>query len=695
MSVTIEPRQTTVEAGARNDVTIDARKVHVVIQPRPQIVVEQRQATLDIVNTSIIGVAGSDRIGAPTAGDYSSGFFAWTSDTRIADAFQGTNEQLLANTKIQTPTTGDYSGGAFAWTPNTLIPDAFQATNLEIAINKTLQDPTTGDYTGGPISLVPADTIADAVQAINEQFNLVQDRVGWVRIVDVLPQAGGDTITDKVFDDPPGNTVLQSCTSTSANVKIIIEGSFPRVVMQSVTYTMPLVGGLYRDTIDLTLAAPGDLVAEGIDPDGNAAARDTVAVALSLPPTITAAVFTGGYPGSQAELKEDDLYSLSVTADKSFNAVVVYNFGAGKFANIPVTPGTTATVSVTIADRGDTAQLLPARVAVIDTVTGAWSATYDTDTAGSTNGIHVVNLNNLHPTVTWGSPTYPGAQQALKGAEAATVPVTLANLDTVLFDTNGTGELSVTNPTTIEATKTATRIGGTYNISSPNLRGTANRAANDATTVATRVVNIANVAPTITVSKPFARLRSGGLHGTSPQDYSIQILANQNLLSAPSMDADPGGNRGTFQGGGFTGAGSTWARNLRIDETVPDEKGTFTFQNLLATGLAGIVQTTIGAGSSYTLGGFVQRVFNFAPFTADSTESVVLVDQTKLASGSFSNGNAGVPKPFGTPDTTDIGKEGWFAPTAASGNVQMHMLHTPTVAANTGGITLSGLEEQV
>jgi hypothetical protein len=128
---------------------------------------------------------------------------------------------------------------------------------------------------------------------------------------------------------------------------------------------------------------------------------------------------------------------------------------------------------------------------------------------------------------------------------------------------------------------------------------------------------------------------------------------------------------------------------------VPDEKGTFAFAALVATGLAGLIQNTIGAGSAYTLGGFVARTLNFASFTADSTETVALADETKLVSGSFGNGNPGVRQPFGTADTTDAGKEGWFAPTAASGAVQIHMLHSPTVAANSVGVTLASVEEQI
>ena len=145
-----------------------------------------------------------------------------------------------------------------------------------------------------------------------------------------------------------------------------------------------------------------------------------------------------------------------------------------------------------------------------------------------------------------------------------------------------------------------------------------------------------------------------------------------------------------------------WTATLTVDETAVDEKGTFTWESLVATNLANKVQNSIkitgGDNDEYVLGGFVQRVVNFGAFQADSTEAVIATDENKIASGSFSNGNPGVPQPFPTADTTDVGKEGWFAPSAepvaAGTSVNIHMLHSPTAAAH-GGLTLTDLEETV
>lgn len=518
---------------------------------------------------------------------------------------------------------------------------------------------------------------------------------GWVKVTDV--DVPGGTATSKVYQDSPNNTVLQSVTVSAVSITVSIASSFPIVDVDGSLETLDPAadGGHYEGDVSVTIAGTGPLAVTAQTANGESGSVDTVAITLDAPPTILTLAFTGGYPGAQTQLKAGDTFQLAGTTDKNIDGVEIQDFGAMTGPDLQVVAaGMSFTVTGTIADRGTSTQALAARVRVRDAVTGAYSETRDTNTGGgSVDGTNLVNLNNTYPTVTIGTITYPMSQGALKGSETATVGMTTANLDSIAFS-SPTSELSITNPTTNEATKTVTRIGGTYNISTNNFRAVGTRAANGAQTTSNAIVYIAAVAAAIDITVPAARLRSGGNHSTSAQDHTITITSNQNLLSAPTLDADSGGNRGAFQGS-FVGGPTVWTRSLRVDETVPDEKGTFAFENLSATNLAGIEQTTINSGSAYTLGGFVQRTLNFPAFDPLSTESVVLVDEAKLSAGSFSNGNPAVVQPFGTADTTDVGKEGWVAPTAASGSVRLRMLHSDIVSSNSTGLTLTEVEETV
>ncbi len=626
---------------------------------------------LKIATVNVQGkVANQVRLGKPTSGSFQPGLVVLDELDSVVDTLDDMNVAALDQ--------AERDGG-------------------DIAVGT----PTDGSYTGQePIQ--PTDLIADAVDSINDGLKNINDtvaalldRVGWTRIVGITNLASTPAPT---YVDPPNNTILETASVTSTTFDVTVEAAFPLVEVNSVPATLALVGAVYRGVVGVTLAVSGPVVVETFDPDGNPAAEDTIAVTLDLPPTILTGVFTAGYPGIQTELKEADTFQLQITANEDFDQVIVQDFDACSSATIGVPTASSATVTVTIADRGDSAQLLGARVQVRDAVTGGLSEAFDTDSAGSVDGTNVVNLNNLNPTLTLAAPGgYPGAQEALKGAEGASVGVTIANADTVDW-TSTPGHLSITNPNEtgpgFDASKTVARIGGTYNVAGDggvaNLQGSANRAANDSTTLDAAVVNIANVAATVTVSEATARVRSGPAPGN---DTTITISGDQELISAPSLD--PAASRGTFQGAGFAGGPKTWTRALRVpDSQNPATGAANTWINLSCTNLAGILTTAITGNDTYVIGGFTQRTLNYPAFTAVCTETFPLTTEGNLSVGSFSNGNPGVVKVFGTPDTTTVGREGWCAPTAASGvAVSMRMLHSPSVAANSGGLTLSTVEE--
>ncbi len=513
---------------------------------------------------------------------------------------------------------------------------------------------------------------------------------GTISISDV--SVPGGSASDKVWQDGPGNTILQSATVSALSIEVDIRSSYPLVTVAGVDATLsPVVdNGHYEGTVPVTLLGDTDILATAKTGDDVSGATDTCSLVVSAPPNITVLNFTGGYPGSQTEVKEDDNYDIAVTADKLFDRVRVLNYEACKVEEFPVGATLSTTVSATIDDEGDSAVLRPARVQVRDSVTAAWSATADTDDGGSVEGVNLVKCNNLNPSGSISSYAYPGIQEALKAVELGTVNHTAANFDTIAYtDPTGT-DITIANDTTFEAAKQVTcRNPGDFNNSSTNFRYTMNRAANDATTVVNGVVVIADTPVVITVSFSGARIRSGVTPGA---DTTITISGNQPLLAAPSLD--PAASRGTFQGS-WAGGPTSWTRALRVpDSENPANGSSNTWLNLVATNLAGTVTNTITTGPTYVIGGFTSRTINFAPFTANSTETFPLTTEGNLSVGVFSNGNTGVIQPYGTADTTDVGKEGWCAPTAASGvAVNMRMLHTPTVAANSGGVTLTLVQE--
>jgi len=458
---------------------------------------------------------------------------------------------------------------------------------------------------------------------------------GFIYITDVDVQSSG-TITSKVYQDT-GNTILQSFTTSTTNIVVSIVASYPSIQIDGIPnqLTRDIGGGFYYGDINFTIGGSEDIKVQVITPDNKLGAIDNCTATLSAPPSLLSLSFTGNYPGSQTELKEDDNYGIVGTTDKPIDAIEVYDYEAGKYELIAGLSGTSFSEQITIADRGDTAVLRPARIRARDAVTGAWGPTRDTNEGGgTTDGIHVINCNNLHPSVAIGSVTYPGIQQALKGSESASVSNTCSSFDTITYsDPTGT-QINISNISTYETSKNVSRIGGDYNITSTNFRISANRSANDATTIVDKVVNIANVAAEIHVTEPASRLRSGGNDGTSIQSHTISISSNQQLLEAPSMSEDTGG--GTFIGS-WTGGPVNYTRTLQVHDD--DLKGTYNWQSLVATNLAGIVTNTITGDSSYVLGGFVARSLTFTAFSQSTTLNVEVTTYTKIQAGIFTSTN--------------------------------------------------------
>lgn len=456
---------------------------------------------------------------------------------------------------------------------------------------------------------------------------------GWIKITDV--DVPGGAASDKVYQDSPGNTVLQSATVSATAIELNVRASYPIIDIGGSQTILAESGdgGHYLGVVSHMISGTGPLAVSVLTADGVAGAVDTVDLTLDAPPELLTLSFTGAYPGSQTELKAGDTFQLTGTTDINADAVEIQDVGACIQSLETFVAGTTFTVTGTIADRGTTLQALPATVRARSATTGAFGTARTTDElGGTTDAVDLVNLNNLFPTVTITGINYPATQQALKGSETATVAVTTSDLDTITY-TSPTSELQITNPTTDEPNKTVQRIAGGYNITTDNFRAEANRAANDATTIETAVVNIADTPASIDVVLPAARLVSGGNDGTTIQSHLITIQSDQELLSV-DMDEDTGG--GTFTGS-WSGGPLNWTRTIQVHDD--DAKGTYTWQNLVATNLAGIVTSSIATGATYDLGGFVARSLTFGPFLTTTNMDVEVVDFSKLQAGIFTSTN--------------------------------------------------------
>lgn len=568
----------------------------------------------------------------------------------------------------------------------------------EVAFFESLKGPQGEQGEDGPAGLTAYDSaLLGGYEGTKEEFyeQLAKGSKGGgggaVFVLDVTPQNSADNVGTKVYTE--GDTTLQTCTATTRDVivKILAMTGFsrfkPLVTVNGTNTALTERGNtaLFEGSVAITI--PSDGVISAIHNDGP---TWTTKVTMDGAPSVLTARFTSAYPSGQTELKAGDKMSVSFTTDGPIVAYEIENSGAfvAAAANVPTGSGTTIS-NLTIADRGNTTQALGFRIRV-KKLTGAWSDWFSSTQAGSVDLVNTVKLNNVKPVITFTSVNYPLNQQALKAAEAATVNHTVTSFDSISYTST---ELTVTAPTVYSATKVVNRASGSYNVSTNNLTVTANRSANGTTATASTLVAIANVAPTIAVTLPAARLVSGGNLGTAPQNHVITITANQALIEAPTMVA-PAGN---WAGAAFVpnAARTVWTRALVVHDD--DVKGTYTWGSPSAKSLSGQVTTTLTSGGTYVLGGFVMREFWVAGWpNREGAIGTHVSDTAKLRCTNQSKGQSGtLNATYEAAIASNVGRYTITGPTKVfnpKGDLWYNN-DTPNAVSNTSGAMAIELEE--
>jgi hypothetical protein len=456
----------------------------------------------------------------------------------------------------------------------------------------------------------------------------------------------GGSVSNKDFQDI-NNTVLQSFTASSTEVRLSIISSYPevRVVTLAGDIDAELERAVdeshYSGEVDITVDEDGETISIIVlTPEGSISARQDIEIAINLPPEILSLYFTGDYPELswdpetlKTALAANDTFQISFTSDKPCIGAKVLNQDACILQTFTFAETTSGTITATIANRGDSAQFLPAWVQLRDS-SGAYGSSCATNhDGGDENGIDVVNLNNLAASGSIGVITYRSGYSALKNSEYADIALTASNYNEVLFDDNSTGELSITNTTIFEASKEVLRLSGDTRFTGTNFRMRLRRTDNGRETIINGTVQIAHIPiSTVIIGLPAARLRSGGNNGTSIQNHTISVTLDQPSYSAPSLDIPVDG--GIWSGDWSTGP-SIWTRILQVHDDNAHQLHTWGDFSVLNK--AGLETTVITSGETYTIGGSVQRIVRYTtPFSQEATINVPVSEYTKLVFGLFS-----------------------------------------------------------
>lgn len=466
---------------------------------------------------------------------------------------------------------------------------------------------------------------------------------GAVFVRNVTPLNPLDNVGNKVYAND--EKTLLSCSATTRNVTVHLDA-----ITGNTSYKPVITHGLQQVTLTQSpsneLIWKGQLVVENVTPDEtgfavlkfqhNDGAVGSVSIVADVAPAISRAVFTGAYPGTQTELKANDKVSISFDADTDVVGYEIRDSGALKAASGALAAGVTHTVdNLSVADRGVEPQALAFEIRV-KKAGGAWSEWYSSALGGAADFVNVVTLNNVKPSIVVGSIDYPGSQSAIKVGDEATVNFTLANYSGSVVVTpigNSIELVSVDDATAV--VKTAA---GATNSSADNVSISLTREANGSTATVRAAVVVATQAPTIAITLPAARLRSGGNFGTEVQKHTVTLTASEALTGAPTLVAP----EGEWEAAAWVsnGNGKIWTRKLLVSDD--NAKGTFTFTGLSAMSTSGLEATTITSGASYVLGGFVIRILTVAAWQNRTTAIGTMVANTaKLRCSNLSKGQQG------------------------------------------------------
>lgn len=318
----------------------------------------------------------------------------------------------------------------------------------------------------------------------------------------------------------------------------------------------------------------------------------------------------GAYPGSQTAVRSGQIVSFAGVVPNETTAVDIVAFGAAAVKANAATFGAadsagagfkTATGTFTVSS-GTGALAIQARAKNA-------LGTYGTTKTSS----NTITLDQVLPTITGLTITYPGVQEAVKGTEQATLNFTIANAADSTFTPTGSISLlsgggSLENSAIVQGIGTGDVITGT------NVSIVANKPSNGSTVTVTTLVKVVNSSQVNTISIVGSPVRL--ISSAAGQAYTVYIESNLDLIGdgsgqaafAPTFTAPVGLLSGITRIND-----KRWQATLTIRDT--DTRGITDFNAISTTGLSGI-QVTTATGTAYNVGGFTERTLVIPLYSA-------------------------------------------------------------------------------
>jgi len=502
-----------------------------------------------------------------------------------------------------------------------LVEETIEASIVEETIEASIVEETIRVDVSNTETLTLEVVEAEEITATIESWSCpnVESGGGYIFITDVTTSG---IAANKIYEDTiPADTVLSSVTvdSDACHVHFIAEGGigYSPTVQIDGTVCTNLVE-VSQDKRIFTGSIPVNITTtQPVTIISSTGQRDTVTITRAdAAPSVLSCVI-GDYPGSQTAAKDGDSIHVTGTVEESATYVRLVAYGAFYDSGWVACSGGTFDITGVV---GAASGLQYARVFAKNAL-GSTGSTFDS--------ANQITLDQAAPSFIDIGVTYPVGQSALKGTETATQRTRVLDYSTVTYSSPH-GDISIENSGTYEENKTVQCLNpGDYNDSSINFRIVATKASNATSSTFTKTIEVADIAPTITVTQASTRLRSS----PTGQAHIITATSDQNLSSAPGIGIPVSG---TWLGAGFTIGPKVWVRTISISDSDIPGTGAWTLDTA-PTNRAGISATTISG--SQVVGGFVSRDITLPAFGTSIDLDAYVTDTSKLSfSWSFKAG---------------------------------------------------------
>lgn len=249
-------------------------------------------------------------------------------------------------------------------------------------------------------------------------------------------------------------------------------------------------------------------------------------------------------------------------------------------------------------------------------------------------------VDNISPSIIFGSIDYPLNQGAIKGSETAVVNHTITNADSYAYSSDNT-ELNIATPNIYEPAKLVSRINGDYNVSVDNFNIQATKSTNGIIVSNSTNVKIANTPIALSIQNLSTNIQSGPNSGVA---HNFSLKSTQIYNSVPTLNLDSSQN--PISSLSHTSQ-STQPNSNSLQLVVKDseQKGAFNWV-ASAINLAGIPTTTV-IPASYTIAGFNQRDILAYPNSLGDGLASIGSTVTNPSNITFENVSKGGPGPNG------------------------------------------------